>query len=503
MEFIKYNQAFEVYLQDESRLSGHGDFFAFPENINELAAALKKAEAEGLPVTIQGALTGIAGGAVPQGGLVINLTKMNRLSGLHFSDEGLVLRAEAGATLSQIEEALLSASSEIWQTGVSEDERKSLRSKSFFLAPSPTEKTASIGGLFACNAGGIHSLAFGRTGAQVWGLSWLTMKGELWRIRRGEFIFDSTGCNLPKGGRLDCLTSLEKSPIARLIPHEGMDLIDFLAGSEGLLGVGAELEIVLREQAEELWGVLFFFESEDVENAFLPELYKLYRANAESLISCEYYDPSALKIMSENKEGFSALKNFPDFPVAALSALYVELEGSDEQALNEQLFQLLELFLLSGGQEEQTWAASGIQEMEKFRTLRHSIPELVNTEIDKARQDSLNIRKTAGDFSSHSDDFFADLRAYQNDLRKLGLPHCLFGHLFENHFHVNFMPKNDEQAAKSLDLLDDFAEKLVSKGGNIAAENGVGKLKEQWLSKFLTDEYKEHFKAIIRAFKEM
>ena len=63
------------YLQDESRLRGAADEIAFPETEEDVCALL----ASGTPVTLQGARTGITGGAVPMFGRIINLSNMNSI----------------------------------------------------------------------------------------------------------------------------------------------------------------------------------------------------------------------------------------------------------------------------------------------------------------------------------------------------------------------------------------------------------------------------------------
>ena len=74
-KIMPMDERFQEYLSDESKLTGWADAIAFPENEEELIAVLK--ENAGKPVTIQGAKTGLAGGAVPEGGLVLNLSRMN------------------------------------------------------------------------------------------------------------------------------------------------------------------------------------------------------------------------------------------------------------------------------------------------------------------------------------------------------------------------------------------------------------------------------------------
>ena len=61
------------YLEDASGFKGHADHVYVPENEAELTAILAEASANKTPVTVAGAGTGITGGRVPFGGIVVSL----------------------------------------------------------------------------------------------------------------------------------------------------------------------------------------------------------------------------------------------------------------------------------------------------------------------------------------------------------------------------------------------------------------------------------------------
>ncbi|MDO4572467.1 MAG: FAD-binding oxidoreductase, partial [Clostridia bacterium] len=66
---------YEEYLSDESRRRGEASEICFPDSREALAAALDCR----LPVTVQGSRTGLDGRAVPRGGRIVNLGRMDRL----------------------------------------------------------------------------------------------------------------------------------------------------------------------------------------------------------------------------------------------------------------------------------------------------------------------------------------------------------------------------------------------------------------------------------------
>jgi D-lactate dehydrogenase (cytochrome) len=76
------------FLRDESRCVGSAEALALPRTEKELCVALAVARERGWAVTVQGGRTGLTGGAVPDGGLIINLTRMNRVLGLRQTADG-------------------------------------------------------------------------------------------------------------------------------------------------------------------------------------------------------------------------------------------------------------------------------------------------------------------------------------------------------------------------------------------------------------------------------
>ncbi|MEP6774394.1 MAG: FAD-binding oxidoreductase, partial [Chloroflexota bacterium] len=69
-----------VYGYDGTWALGHPDAVVSPESAAEVAIAMRVAAGLGVPVVPRGGGTGLAGGSVPtQGGVVINMTRMNRI----------------------------------------------------------------------------------------------------------------------------------------------------------------------------------------------------------------------------------------------------------------------------------------------------------------------------------------------------------------------------------------------------------------------------------------
>ena len=71
-------------LRDESQLAGTAEHLFLPRNSGEITAILRALARRGETVIVQGARTGIAGGAVPRGGAILNLAGLDRVLGLRF-----------------------------------------------------------------------------------------------------------------------------------------------------------------------------------------------------------------------------------------------------------------------------------------------------------------------------------------------------------------------------------------------------------------------------------
>ena len=184
------------YFSDESRKEGDADCIALPQNAEEVAVALREAAKNGWSVTISGARTGITAAAVPDGGLVLSLERMNHVLGLRKNERGeFFVRCEAGVRLGDLQKSLqtgMFADSANWP----EESRAlltELREAKLFYPPDPTETSASIGGTVACNASGAHTFGYGPTRPYVEAMHVILTDGSSLNLRRGEWMATDDG----------------------------------------------------------------------------------------------------------------------------------------------------------------------------------------------------------------------------------------------------------------------------------------------------------------------
>ena len=98
-----FTSDYDEFLRDESRSVGTASCIAFPESESDVAAIMRELHERGTSITIQGSRTGLAAGAVPQDGCILNLSRMNRYLGMRRDAEGrFFLRVQPGLTLMEL-----------------------------------------------------------------------------------------------------------------------------------------------------------------------------------------------------------------------------------------------------------------------------------------------------------------------------------------------------------------------------------------------------------------
>ena len=139
----------------------------------------------------------------------------------------------------------------------------------------------------------------------------------------------------------------------------------------------------------------------------------------------------------------------------------------------------------SGSDPGCVWATSGETEVEKMKAFRHAAAETTNLFIEEMRLKEKRITKLGTDMSLANQDFITVLHMYREGLREKGLYGCIFGHIGDNHLHVNILPKDYEEYERGVTLIRTWAEQTKSKGGQIICEHGIGKLKKKILEGIL------------------
>ena len=75
----KFVEMYSEYLRDESRQVGHAESITFVKTEEDIVKSIKVNAEKKNEITTQGARTGLAASSVPNGGHILNLSRMNKV----------------------------------------------------------------------------------------------------------------------------------------------------------------------------------------------------------------------------------------------------------------------------------------------------------------------------------------------------------------------------------------------------------------------------------------
>ncbi len=503
-----FEKEHEEYLKDESRSVGYAQYISFPKNEDEIKLAIKKAEEMDIPLTVQGARTGISAGAVPEGGLVLNLSKMDQVTGMRFcpEEQAFFLTCQPGIVLSTLREKI--QNKDFPTAGWTEESLAAYElfndSQEWFFPPDPTETSATIGGMIACNASGARTFHYGPTRDYINALSLITADGSSLRLKRGENTAEGSRYTLTmengkkRQGTFPGYSWPKIKNASGYYADKNMDLIDLFIGSEGTLGIVSEAELRLSPAPGEMWSMTAFFEDEESAVNFVIRL-REERFPEAVVAAIEYFNVHALNLLREQRKT-PAFESIPEISPEYHTAIYFELHGEDEEAVSEAMMQTCDILIEEGGDDEMTWIAVNEKEMEKLHFFRHATPEAVNLCIDERRKESPGLTKLGTDMAVPDCKLKEVIQLYSQSLKETDLEWVMFGHIGDNHIHVNILPNTMEEYEKGKAIYQNWAKEVIAMGGTVSAEHGIGKLKKSFLKDMYGEEGIEAMKAVKKEF---
>jgi D-lactate dehydrogenase (cytochrome) len=501
---------FSSMLTDESRMpGGTADRILFVRSELQISEALQDCYEKRMPVTVSAGRTGIVGGAVPFGGAVLSLEHFNRFRGARWDDgeEAWCVRVDPGMTLEGLSDAL--SGRPVPEGGSAFADAPGTRAREFFketgawfYPPDPTERTARIGGTVATNASGSRSLLYGPTRRHVTALRVVLADGSVLQIRRGRWITDGdVPFQIRRNGRIvdipvpDYGRPTVKSA-AGYWSGRPLDLLDLFIGSEGTLGVISEVELRLTRKPEAVFGGVAFFPSEREALQFVRAA-RADRTIRPSVL--EFFDAASLRTIYGNAgnpvgEG----SPWPVAPGFSSAAVYFE-QALKKNAMDACLMNYDRLLSGSGSSMDNTWGAADEGELKKMAEFRHALPEIVNSTIASRKRNHPGIHKISTDFAVPDSGIEEMMKWYRSSLDATGLEYLIFGHIGENHVHVNIIPASEEEFHSAKAEVRFLAQKAVSLGGTVSAEHGIGKIKKEYLRLMFSQKDLEEMKSLKKA----
>lgn len=421
----------ENLFMDAERLAAYGhdktedlvflpDIVLRPSTTKEVSELLKICNTNKLPVTPRGAGTGLAGGALPvQKGVILSMERFNKI--INIDELNLQATVEPGVI------------TEIFQNAVKE--------KGLFYPPDPSSKgSCFLGGNLANNSGGPKAVKYGVTRDYV-----INMEVVL---PTGEIIW--TGANVMKNST-------------------GYNLTQLMCGSEGTLGVITKIVFKLRGYPKK--NVLMLIPFATNEEA----------CKAIASIFVEGIAPSGVEFF-EREAGIKTIEycekvlNSPvttQLPENMGAYLLCELDGNDEEVLMkdaERVMAVVENFETG----EVLFADSALQKDELWK-VRKNISPAVNWKTVTKSDDVVVPR--------------SELPKLIHGIKAIGKKYSFntvcFGHIGDGNIHINFLRDemtDHEWETKVPEGIGEVFKLVVSLGGTLSGEHGVGITKRPYMS---------------------
>jgi FAD/FMN-containing dehydrogenase len=399
------------YLVDWTRRwSGDALCAVRPADSEQVAAVMRACADAGVAVIPQGGNTGLVGGSVPRAALdrpqvVLSLTRLRDLEPVDAIAAEVTVGA--GATLAAVQAHARGAG---FAFGVDLGARDS----------------ATIGGMIAANAGGIHVIRHGPMRQQLIGLEAVLADGSVIRRLPG-LVKDNTGYHLPSliSGSEGTLAVVTRARL-RLVPHLPRRAVALVAVD------GAE-------EAADLAGEL--------------------RRRLPNLLAAELFFENGMQLVLRHAGGSRP------FPQEHPAYLLVEVDGPTDPT-----DALLDAIEDGGSLVRDAVMCTDEAERERVWRLREGHTESVNAEGVPHKMDiAVPVRRLG--------DYVREVRLAIGQVAP-DADTYLYGHVGDGNLHVNVIgppPEDESVDAAVLEL-------AIAMGGTVSAEHGIGVAKVGWLA---------------------
>jgi FAD/FMN-containing dehydrogenase len=411
----------KAYSADVSGLVMLPDVVVRARSAEEVQEVLRRATAEHTSVTAAGGQTSTTGASICDNGVLLSMRAMDRIVDVDVAGRRAIV--QPGVLLGTLNRAIA-------DTGL-------------HFAPDPTsEEDVTVGGAIACNASGARTLLYGATRAHVRSLEVVLASGERARVGRSGLDKNTAGYAFAQ------------------------DPVDWFIGSEGTLCVIVEAELALTPLPAQVIGLGI----PCVDEASALQLVVAIRESTDLRPRCiEYFDGLAMEIAREHtgRDWASGAGTLVYVEDTATAAGDIPLDAWLEIAEDHNAVGNLMVF-------------DGDAALRDARRMRHAVPATMN-ERGSARRPHGG-RKVSTDWAVP----YRRLREAIAEARRLvdaaGLPQpVIYGHAGNGHPHENFIAHDRAQLEQIEAAVESTLRHVISLGGTVSAEHGIGKIKRRWL----------------------
>lgn len=298
------------------------------------------------------------------------------------------------------------------------------------FAPDPTSMDdVTVGGAVACNASGARSLLYGATRPHVRALDVALASGEVITVRR---------------------SGLDKNTAGYAFAQEP---VDWFVGSEGTLGIILRVEVALVPLPARVVGLAIPCPDETSALSLVISI----RDSALRPRCIEYFDPVSLEIALRREGALVYVEDATDTPLEAWLALAERHGAADDVEVFE--------------------GESALREARKFR---HAVPATMNER--GAQRRSHGGRKVSTDWAVPYRRLPEAIAHARRLVDEAGLAQpAIYGHAGNGHPHENFIANDADELERIEQVVEATLRHVLSIGGTVSAEHGIGKIKRRWL----------------------
>lgn len=386
------------------------DVIVWPKNTKEVSGILSLANKRNIPVTARGGGSSLEGNPIPtQGGIVLNMTKMNRV--LEILPEDLQARVQPGI--------------------IGEELDKQLSLYNLWFAAAPGSKhLATIGGMLANNAGGMHAVRYGVVADAVLEIKVVLANGDV--VRLGSRSFKSSS---------------------------GYNMKRLFLGSEGTLGIITEAVLKLTPLPKTKIALLASFKTNDNAAHMSHDLL----ISDIKPASIEFMDAAFIKLANTG-----AGERFAELPT-----LLIELHG-DKKALLPHLATIKKLLQKNHATAYHEYTSSKeLTFLWQYRRI--------------GRPTMATVFPTKGVLSAEVGVPLSHIPALLKKAAALGKKYHLetifFGHMGDGNFHgwALYERGNKKEWEKVTKLNEELILFALKNGGTTSGEHGLGIGKRKFL----------------------
>ncbi len=396
-----------------------------PGSTEEVSEILKIANEARIGVVPQGGNTGLVGAQVPfEAGdeIVVSLERLNKVR--HVDPAAGYMVVEAGVILADVQTAAEDAGA-------------------LFPLSLGSEGTCRIGGNLGSNAGGVQVLSYGNTRDLTLGLEVVLADGRIW----------------------DGLRALKKD-------NTGYDLKDLFIGAEGTLGIITAAVLKLFPRPVEKATAFVALSGLDAAQ----DLFERARAAAgTNLTAFEFMAGWCVDVVVRHMPGNRR-------PLEGDAPWYVLMEissGRPDGNAQSTLESLLEGAMEDGHVVDAVLAQS-LDQANQLWKLREDMSEAQKYEGGSIKHDISVPVAAIPEYVRRAEDVVQGVCK--------GAKPFVFGHYGDGNLHYNVTQPEGMDKQAYLELWDVMSEAVhdlvVSMGGSISAEHGIGRMKKHQLAKY-------------------